>query len=118
MSSRKQLVNFIEEILYSCDHDSFRGGVQYKKGENRITPKDEVYWIIHDEICPTDPTAAPLTEWRFRTRSYDRKNLGRGDILTAFVYDLEKNPKMERHMKIDNVRQFLCGTNDRYLVQV
>jgi len=113
MSSRKQLVSFIEEILSSCDHESFRGGVEYKKGENRITPRDEVYWIIHDEIGDT-----PLTEWRFRTRSYDRKNLGRGDILTAFVYDNEKNPKMKRHMKIDNVRQFLCGTNDRYLVQV
>jgi hypothetical protein len=55
---------------------------------NLITPGDEVYWIIHNEIGDT-----PITEWRFKTRSYDRKNVGAGDILTAHVYDLEKTPK-------------------------
>jgi len=113
MSSRKHLVNFIQDTLSSCDHESFRGGVQYEKGENLITPMTEVYWIIHDEIGDT-----PITEWRFKTRSYDRKNVGAGDTLTAHVYDLEKNPRMNRHMKIDNVHQFLCGINNRYLVTV
>ena len=117
MSSRKHLVNFIQDTLSSCDHEYFRGGVQYEKGENLITPRDEVYWIIHDEIS-TMRGDTPITEWRFKTRSYDRGNVGAGDILTAHVYDLEKNPRMNRHMKIDNVHQFLCGINNRYLVMV
>jgi len=44
--------------------------------------------------------------------------VGKGDTLTAFVYDLEKNPEMKRHMEIDNVDRFLCGLNNRYYVRV
>jgi|TARA_R110000782_G_scaffold140469_2_gene233048 hypothetical protein len=119
MSTREHLVNFIQDTLSLCNHDSFRGGVQYEKGENLITPRDEVHWIIRDEIARMDTkNETPITEWRFKTRSYDSKNVGKGDTLTAFVYDLEKNPEMKRHMEIDNVDRFLCGLNNRYYVRV
>ena len=83
MSTREHLVNFIQDTLSLCNHDSFRGGVQYEKGENLITPRDEVHWIIRDEIARMDTkNETPITEWRFKTRSHGEVDLSDLEIIT------------------------------------
>lgn len=111
--TREKLTEYIEDFLFShdsCD-DCFREGVRYERGENPLTYDTEVHWIIRDEIGDNNP----ITEWRFHARSYDPQSREKGHVMSAFVYDIERNPGMKRYMKIDNKRQFLTKNNRYYI---
>lgn len=133
--ARSALVKHIESIV--CDeskwsmykedterHDGLpRGGISYDRDkEPKITRDTSVYWTILREN--NDPSKRVHWEWTFKTRPYEKG----GAHLIAWVYDIEKYPKDEMvkvksgdpwtHRKVDNLKIFKFGPNNKYLVQI
>ena len=130
--ARSALVKHIESIV--CDESKWsmykeytehhngppRGGIRYNRDkEPKITRDTSVYWTILRENNDLSEW-----EWTFKTHSYEKG----GAYLIAWVYDIEKYPKDEMvkvksgdpwtRRKVDDLKIFKFGPNNKYLVQI
>tara|TARA_B110000858_G_C17384585_1_gene285354 strand:+ start:40 stop:468 length:429 start_codon:yes stop_codon:yes gene_type:complete len=132
--ARSALAKYIESIV--CDESKwsmykdtdpekypFRGGISYNGDEEpKITQDTSVFWTILRE--DNDASKCVNWEWTFKTRAYEKG----GAYLIAWVYDIEKHPKNEMvilksgdpwtRRKVDNVKIFKFGPNNKYLIQM